>query len=178
MIGLAQASKIKQKEIVEYLIDIAVKFKLLDGDWKKRIEDIDSKIKELDDKRKAEAYEGLNEACPALAHTMKDGFICCLKAPRQVKLGDGGIEDMREICAACDRVKGLFEEARTLKESIAAGTLWKIPQCTNGGRINEEGDKLYCQIRGTWLNPETCLKVYRCEGKFLKWINVKIKPGK
>lgn len=153
IIKIAQSSKIGQKEIAEYLIDLCLKFDLLKPGFENRLKSIDEQIK-------TEAYKKLDDPCPALAHTYK-GFVCVIKPPAQKQLGDGSLGDMDEVCSACQRVKGIKTELDLLRTRVRNGATVSIPQCKRGGML-KEGNKMWCPITTTTKSIDMC-KLKPCE---------------
>ena len=122
----------------------------------------------------------ISEDCPALAETDKDGFVCCRNAPSQKKLGDGKSGDMKEVCGACVRIKGIIEERDLLREQVKAGIVVDIPSCIHGGQLSDDGKKLYCKnakMPAQYRSVKNWCKVRKkganCDG--LRWTRVEAK---
>ncbi len=146
---LAQASKIPAKEIVGFLVDLCVKHGFLTEGWEDRLR------ASLEDVQRA-SYRNLDNACKALAWTNKDGFVCCIKAPAQRKLGDGELEDQQAVCDACKRLADIMTRLQLYEEQAKAGTTVSLPQCRNGGQLLEDGKELYCPFQGSPVTPDKC----------------------
>ncbi len=148
---IAQGQKLPMKTILGYLVDLCIKYDFLSEGWEARLK------KALDD-ADLEIQRERPDLCPALAHTDKDGYVCCLNAPSQKKLGNGSYEDMIEVCQAHQRIKGVLDQNKLFLEQVKEGTPVKIPQCLKGGKLHEDGDKLYCPNVGEFRTPEVCQK--------------------
>lgn len=165
--ALSQSSKLKNKQIVGFLIDLAVKYQFLTPGWEDRLNEA---LESVDDNR----YSPLDDRCPALANTEKDGFVCCRNAPQQKKLGNGEVKDMAQVCGACVRVKGILEEIDYLREQVRKGTKLKLPQCNAGGILQSDGARFWCgrQYGNGYMTSEQCER-RGCNA--LKWTYLDIK---
>ena len=105
---------------------------------------------------------------------------CCRNAPSQKKLGDGKAGDMKEVCGACVRVRGIIEERDLLREQVKAGIVVDIPSCIHGGQVSDDGKKLYCKngkMSAQFWSVHNWCKVLKkganCDG--LRWTRVEAK---
>ena len=163
------------KELASEYISKGILWNLQDEGWEKRI------AQSLDEIEKPARVKRIkSEDCPALADTDKDGFVCCRNAPTQKKLGDGKSGDMKEVCGACVRIKGIIEERDLLREQVKAGIVVDIPSCIHGGRLSDDGKKLYCknakmqaQFRSVHKWCKVLKKGANCDG--LRWTRVEAK---
>ena len=171
----AEATGLSKQELASKYISIGVSYNLQDQDWEERIK---KNIEETE--RPARAKRIKSEDCPALAETDKDGFVCCRNAPSQKKLGDGKSGDMKEVCGACVRIKGIIEERDLLREQVKAGIVVDIPSCIQGGRLSDDGKRLYCKnpkLTAQYRSVKNWCKVMKkganCDG--LRWTRVDAK---
>lgn len=146
------------KELAARYVEAGCLWDLETDDWTAKIEAAkEGKQIRVDENR----FQILDSDCPALAWTKKDGFVCCRNAPTQKKLGDGLESDMSSVCSACERIKGVIEERDKLREQVKHGMIVDLPSCIHGGKVTEDGKKIYCQ------NPELSAQ-YRDVNKFCK----------
>ena len=162
-------------ELASEYVSLGVLYNLQDGGWEERIK---KSLEEIEKPARVKRIK--SEDCPALAEINKVGFVCCRNAPTQKKLGDGESEDMKAVCGACVRVKGLIEERDLLREQVKAGIVVDIPSCIHGGRLSEDSKKLYCQnakMIAQYRSVKNWCKVMKkganCDG--LRWTRVEAK---
>lgn len=127
-------------ELASEYVSLGVLYNLQDAGWEERIK---KSLEEIEKPARVKRIKA--DDCVALAETDKDGFVCCRNAPSQKKLGDGKSGDMKEVCGACVRVKGIIEERDLLREQVKAGIVVDIPSCIHGGQVSDDGKKLYCK---------------------------------
>lgn len=159
-------------DLASEYVSLGVLYNLQDVGWEERIQ---KSLEEIEKPARAKRIK--SEDCPALADTDKDGFVCCRNAPTQKKIGDGKSEDMKEVCGACVRVKGIIEERDLLREQVKAGIVVDIPSCIHGGRLSDDGKKLYCknskmtaQFRSVHKWCKVSKRGANCDG--LRWSRV------
>lgn len=171
LLKYAQSKKLPMSVIASDFIEKGVKFDIYDPAWINKLQKFDDRVN---------MFASLDDECPALAFTNKDGFVCCRNAPNQKKLGDGESEDMSQVCRACIRVKGILEEIDLLREQVRKGTQLRIPQCNRGGILQPDGDRFWCARgwgKNGYMTTELCER-RECVG--LKWTHLDIKgelPG-
>jgi len=163
------------KELASEYISKGVLWNLQAEGWEKRIAESLEEIEEP-----AREKRIISEDCPALAEINKVGFVCCRNAPTQKKLGDGESKDMKAVCGACVRVRGIIEERDLLREQVKAWIVVDIPSCIHGGRLSDDGKKLYCknskmtaQFRSVHKWCKLLKKGANCDG--LRWTRVEAK---
>ena len=177
LMAKAEATGISRIELASAYISIGVSFDLQDDGWKERIH---KQIEDLEKEKTPRKKRIKAEDCPALAETDKDGFVCCRNAPSQKKLGDGKSGDMLEVCGACVRIKGILEEIDLLREQVKTGIVVDLPSCIHGGRLSDDGKKLYCKnskmearFRSVHNWCKKLKKGANCDG--LRWTRVEAK---
>lgn len=175
LITQAERHGLTKKKIIEILIMENEEHGIVEEGWERKV-----------NKKKGEADISPHisrlkpDDCPALADTWKDGFVCCLKAPSQKKLGDGNSGDKKQVCGACIRIKGIIEERDLLREQVKAGIVVDIPSCIHGGQVSDDGKKLYCKnsnMEARYRSVKNWCKVLKkganCDG--LRWTRVEAK---
>ena len=172
LLAKSEATGKSRIELASQYISLGVLYNLQDEGWEERIK---KSLEEIEKPAREKRIK--SEDCPALADTDKDGFVCCRNAPSQKKLGDGKSGDMKEVCGACVRIKGIIEERDLLREQVKAGIVVDIPSCMHGGRLSDDGKKLYCknskmiaQFRSVHKWCKTLKKGANCDG--LRWTRV------
>ena len=168
----SEATGISLQELASQYISLGVLYNLQDEGWEDRIK---KSLEEIEKPARVKRIK--SEDCLALAETEKDGFVCCRNAPSQKKLGDGKSGDMKEVCGACVRVKGIIEERDLLREQVKAGIVVDIPSCIHGGQVSDDGKKLYCKnpnMPAQYRSVNNWCKVMKkganCDG--LRWTRV------
>ena len=136
---LAKSSKIDQKTIAEYLIDLAVKYDLMDSGWEDRLKEADKKRTDFTLLDKAD--------CPALRY-MDDAWKCVWgrdgKTPEIKKLAPE-LEGALEGCEGCKitlRIKmkeeSYQEQIRVLEHKLQTKRTekYKVPVCQQGATLS------------------------------------------
>lgn len=163
LVKLAQSSKIDQKQIACYLIDLAEKYDLLKPGWEKRLQDV------ADQRAR---YDGLDTACPALGYAEK--YYQCIwgqdgKPPKSKKLARE-IDEAFEVCEKCkitleikmenESYQAKIRDLELLLQSKADET-FKVPVCQFGAILQDDGQSFkgcrrssvdvsissYCKVR-------------------------------
>lgn len=138
---LSKRYKIPQIEIAGYLIELCDKNNLLAGDWKARLEVFDED---------RERYARLEGSCPALIKG--DKFYWCVwgqdgKPPAKKKLAKD-LDKSLEMCKACKKTLKIKLENQSyqvrvqeleIKLKEQSTKKFKIPQCTQGARLDNDG---------------------------------------
>ena len=144
-------------------------------------------IKSTTESKQDNDYKMLDDACIFLDHlyftdSKKTGLYCTENAPKHIRLGDGSIQDAEKLCKSCRIKKGLIEENKKLKQQIESNTVIPIPSCTQGGRLSDDGKKLWCQRTMQYEDVHKWCKVVKnganCE--YLRWTQIEVKgklPG-
>lgn len=128
--------------------------------------------------RDSNQYQFLDDACPALVH-LEDGFFCVIKAPQQKRLGDGGADDARKICAAHNEILKRAELQKLLEQGGdahyhscgAAGLIHPhdpdLIQCPYVTSMEHVSIKKHCQRRNDG-KPCEYLRVHTVQVEALK----------
>ena len=113
---------------------------------------INRKLEDLYDEIIENKYESLDDACPLLCYLEKDqapkkkgkGFYCLKRVPKEDLLGNGTMEAQKKYCDACKFRDGIIDRNKELIKKVKRGFVVKIPSCIYGGRLSDDGKKLYC----------------------------------
>lgn len=139
LVKLAQSTKIDQKTITEYLIDIATKYDLMKPGWEDRLKEAEQKQTD---------YTLLDKAdCPALRY-MDECYKCVWgrdgKTPEIKKLAPE-LKDALEGCEGCKitlRIKmkeeSYQEQIRVLEHKLQTRQTdkYKVPVCQQGATLS------------------------------------------
>ena len=128
-------------------------------------------------------FEVLEDPCPALCF-IDDHYECwwgrLANTPNKTKIGK--TEDaVREGCKACKKTlefKGIKEENIELKKRLSKNVIVKVPSCTQGGRLSEDGKSLWCYLTKEYRNVHKTCKVLLngANCKHLRWTTIETKP--
>lgn len=189
LIELAQSSKLSKKWIMEFFIDLGFKYGFLNKGWEGRLRDALNLVDEnmsLESARNK--FAALDDACPALNHDEDEKDFVCVWArfnkPPIVKRLGKSYDDAEIICVACGRTREILEgirgyehEIKTLRAEVGRGVVVRIPSCMEGGRISDDGKKLYCARSTTFVSVQNHCKVLRrgANCKSLRWTVLNVK---
>lgn len=174
-------------EMAGYFIDLHLEYDFYNPEWK-------SKITEAMAQVDANKYSFLSD-CPAVAvgKDSKGKFVyqCVWQTKRNSPplrkiLGDTE-ELANAVCRACNKTASINEgvddyvrQIEKLKEQVQHGGVVKVPSCIHGGRLSDDGKKLYCkdpkmsaqnQVVDTWC--KTLRDGANC--KSLRWTTIHMK---
>ena len=171
LVKLAQSTKIDQKHITEYLIDLAVKLDLMKPGWENRLKESE-RIRETYTRRKGQ--------CSAM--TFAGEYHICVfghaEKPPTIKKLSKDYGEALEICKSADcearlEMKIKNEEYRN-KIKVLETTLetrstetWKIPVCQQGAVLSSDVLNFTgCpKVRGTPVSiKEYCQKLRNGQG--------------
>ena len=189
LIGLAQSSKLTKRFIMEFFIDLGHKYGFLKDGWEGRLRDALNLVDENRSQERARnKFAALDDACPALNHDEdKKDFVCVwarLNKPPIVKRLGKDYDEAEIICVACGRTREILEgiagyedEIKTLRAEVGRGVVVRIPSCMEGGRISDDGKKLYCARTTTFVSVQNHCKVLRrgANCKSLRWTTLSVK---
>jgi len=130
-------------------------------------------------------YTFFENPCPALTYgTTDDPQYECVwgregRTPDIKKLG----KDLTKIkyrCQSCTKTLELKKENRDLREQITKGMIMKIPSCILGGKISEDGKKLYCNMVYEYRDAHKVCKTLKnlkngANCKNLRWTTITVK---
>lgn len=139
---LAKSSKFDQKTIIEYLIDLHVKYDLMDVGWEDRLKDAD---------KKREVYTRLDGACKAMTYA-GEFYICVFghaNKPPTIKKLSKELHEALDICASADcearlEMKIKNEEYQTqirvleTRLETRSTEKFKIPVCQQGAVLSSD----------------------------------------
>ena len=145
---LAMRRKVSMKDIVGYYIQIDNEYDLYSGDWKARLDVVDSETKII---------KALEDKCPGLIQ-LNETFVCLWgqdNAPPKIKKLTPFENQLEAACEGCtitkeirNKIRDQESELRTLRAAVDVGIVGKIPQCKNGGRLKDD-NKMWCPNTGT-----------------------------
>jgi uncharacterized protein (DUF4415 family) len=175
LVNRAQITKLKKKMIVETLIDLDVQYKLTSPGWETRLNEA------LDIVRR-DRFKNLDTACPALNFS-ENKWVCVWarqgKTPQTKVLGVTE-EGADAICQACGKTMKLITEYEgqldKMKAQMRRGAVFEIPQCLDGGILNDDGIHIYCKRSTTKIKVTKCKTMRKgAPCQYLKWINIGVK---
>lgn len=150
LVKLAQSTKIDQKSIVEYLLDLTEKYDFFKAGWQERLVEVD---------RKRNDYTRLDEVeCKALRF-MDRKWACVWGRdgkPPEIKRLTPDLEDALEVCKACKITLEIKMKQETYQAKIQeletqlktrATEKFKVPICHYGAILAHDGEHFTgCQI--------------------------------
>ena len=146
---LTKQRKITKIELIGYYIQIDNEYDIYKPDWKARFEELDKKLDEKLAEEK-ERITRLDTDCPALIYAENSDW--CIwgvdgKPPAKKKLAKDRGESL-EICAACKKTLEIKLENESYQVKVQelemklrdqSNKKFKIPQCSNGARLDVDG---------------------------------------
>lgn len=131
--------------------------------------------------QKENKFAFLDNSCPALCQGDKEYLCVWGREGRPPQITKLGIErsSISDICDSCKETLKLKEENKQLKAQIEHGVVVQIPSCANGGRISDDGKKLWCPRTMQYEDVHKWCKVLKgganCE--HLRWTQIVAKDA-
>lgn len=127
-------------------------------------------------------FDILGDGCPARTY-IDDHYECTWgrkgKTPDTKKIGISD-QAMNNRCSACKKTLDMKEKIYTMEQRLAKGVIVDIPNCIHGGKLSNDGKKLYCKnphMLSQNRDVEKWCKVVRnganCES--LRWTRIAVK---
>jgi hypothetical protein len=175
-----QSKGLKMYVVLGNFIAQGVEYDIFDSDWAKKAKGDNAR------------YTFLDKACPRLAYAKKKeadvtGWFRCVCArpgkPPQILDLSQDPNGAKDLCAKCtkhmEELEGIVsyeEQIKVLRASVKKGVIVDVPSCVRGGRLSDDGKKLYCQRSGDFFKVERCKTLQNgANCKELRWTRIEMK---